>query len=492
MKDIELTQTGSCCTTQNRNEEIHVIQQFSKHLPVVIIGAGPIGLAAAAHLVERGEKFILLESGEHVGHNVSEWGHVRLFSPWQYNVDKAAKRLLSAQGWVAPAHDELPTGRELLERYLLPLAQLPKIKSQLVFNTKVVAVSRKDTDKMKSVNRESLPFEVYAEVKGTLQVYEAKAVIDASGTWGHSNPVYASGVWTQEEQSLSNHIFYGIPDIKGKDETKYIGKRIAVVGGGHSALNTLLDLAELKESHPETEIVWIMRKNKVEDAYGGEESDQLAARGELGTRIHHLVDSKQIEVVTPFRIQRIRSNDTKITISGTRSQSAMDITGIDEIIVNTGSRPDFSFLRELRLNIDQATESVDTLAPLIDPNVHSCGTVRPHGEKELRHVEKGFYIVGMKSYGRAPTFLMATGYEQVRSVVAYLAGDYEAALKVELDLPETGVCSIKNSPGKSPESCCTPSTINTTTSEAKAESCCTTTQTEIPVAVVQKTNSSCS
>ncbi|NOU94385.1 FAD-dependent oxidoreductase [Paenibacillus sp. LMG 31456] len=457
MKNIEITQTGSCCASPIRKEESGNDQRTLNHLPVVIIGAGPIGLAAAAHLVERGEKFILLESGEHVGHNVSEWGHVRLFSPWQYNVDKTAERLLTSQGGVAPEPDELPTGYELLERYLLPLSQLPDIESRLILNTKVVAVSRKDTDKMKSTNRESNPFELYAEVNGMLQVYEAKAVIDASGTWGHSNPLYASGVWTQEEQLLSNNIFYGIPDIKGKDGDKYIGKRIAVVGGGHSALNTLLELAELKESYPETEIIWLMRKNKVEDAYGGEENDQLAARGELGTRIHHLVDSKQIKIMTPFKIQQVKSKESKITISGMLNQTAMDITEVDGIIVNAGSRPDFSFLRELRLSIDQATESVDTLAPLIDPNVHSCGTVRPHGEKELRHVEKGFYIVGMKSYGRAPTFLMATGYEQVRSVVAYLAGDYEAALKVELDLPETGVCSITNSPSESPESCCTPS-----------------------------------
>ena len=47
----------------------------------------------------------------------------------------------------------------------------------------------------------------------------------------------------------------------------------------------------------------------------------------------------------------------------------------------------------------------------------------------------------MKSYGRAPTFLLATGYEQVRSIAAALAGDWTAARDVQLDLPETGVCS---------------------------------------------------
>lgn len=463
MKNIELKQIGGCCVSPSITVQPPKTQ--SNILPVAIIGAGPIGLAAAANLAERGEYFILIESGSHVGHNISDWGHVRLFSPWQFNIDKAAARLLSKHGWIAPSPHVLPTGKELLEQYLLPLADLPEIKSQLNLNTKVLAISRKDTDKMKSELRESNPFVIYAEVNGILQHHEAKAVIDASGTWGHSNPIYASGIWTDEEESLSVNIYYGIPDIQGKDKGRYVGKSIAVVGGGHSALNTLLDLAKLKEANPDMNIVWIMRKNRVEDAYGGEANDQLEARGELGSRIHHLVNSEQIQVITPFKIQKLSRSGGKITISGENKEGSRDLQGIDEIIVNTGSRPDFSFLRELRLSIDQATESIETLAPLIDPNVHSCGTVRPHGERELRHSEKDFYIVGMKSYGRAPTFLMATGYEQVRSVVAYLSGDYEAALKVELDLPETGVCSINNSPTKKNESSC--STDPTTNS-----SCC--------------------
>jgi hypothetical protein len=143
---------------------------------------------------------------------------------------------------------------------------------------------------------------------------------------------------------------------------------------------------------------------------------------------------------------------------GTQNGKQRTLSGIDEVIVNTGSRPDLTMVSELRTSIDPSTESTEALAPLIDPNIHSCGTVRPHGEKELRQPEKNFYIVGAKSYGRAPTFLMATGYEQVRSVIAYLSGDHAAAEKVELDLPETGVCSLNSKSSKSScdetSSCC--------------------------------------
>ncbi|MGG6447686.1 FAD-dependent oxidoreductase [Pseudobacillus badius] len=458
MKKIELKQNISGCCSQPA--PVTSLQSERKqpkdNLPVAIIGAGPIGLAAAAHLTERGEKFILFESGTQIGSNILEWGHVRLFSPWQYNIDKAAKNLLDKHGWKAPSLEDLPLGKELVEQYLEHLAKLPEIKPYVLLNTKVLSVSRKGMDKMKTANREIVPFEIYVEKDGMTERYEARAVIDASGTWGHPNPVHTSGIWSKEELALNQKIYYGIPDIQGKDRARYVGKRVVVVGSGHSALNTILDLAQLQETHSEMKIIWIMRKKSVEEAYGGEEKDALQARGELGVRIHQLVDSGQIQVMTPYQIQQLLEKEDGINIIGDVNGEITEIQEIDEIIVNTGSRPDFSFLREVRLHIDPATESVEALAPLIDPNIHSCGTVRPHGENELRQPEKDFYIVGMKSYGRAPTFLMATGYEQVRSIVAYLAGDFEGAKKVELDLPETGVCSLPTTLGKMEDTCCNP------------------------------------
>jgi hypothetical protein len=134
-------------------------------------------------------------------------------------------------------------------------------------------------------------------------------------------------------------------------------------------------------------------------------------------------------------------------------------------VVTTGFRPDFSFLRELRIEVDPTVEAPPALAPLIDPNLHSCGTVPPHGVEELSHPEKDFYIVGSKSYGRAPTFLMKTGYEQVRSVVAEIAGDHEAARRVELVLPETGVCSVDIKTTTSAGCCGGPA-------PAEADACC--------------------
>lgn len=430
---------NNCCDSSIGENQI-------KTLPIAIIGAGPVGLAAAAHLAAKNESFFLVEAGSRVGNHILQWSHVRLFSSWKFNIDKVAKQLLEESGWKAPVMTHLPLGLDIVEEYLTPLANLSTIKPFIHLNAKVVAISKKGLDKMKTSNRNNQSFVVYLEKEGHTERLEARAIIDATGTWGQPNPVNADNIWTKEEKELNQHITYNIPDINGKDRSKFANKHVAVVGGGHSAINTILELATLKN----VEISWILRKSRVEEAYGGESLDALPARGQLGSRIHELVDQGKVKVYTPFLIQHVSKENAAIQLTGTVHNELKHIEGIDEIIANTGSRPDFSFLREIRLDIDSATESVSKLAPLIDPNVHSCGTVRPHGEVELRQPENNFYMVGMKSYGRAPTFLMATGYEQVRSVVAHLIGDEDGAKRVELELPETGVCST-NLKGKS---CC--------------------------------------
>ena len=411
-------------------------------LPVAVIGAGPVGLAAASHLTKRNIPFLLFEAGDSVASNILEWQHVKVFSPWRYNIDKAARELLELSGWNAPPDEVLPTGKEIYEVYLKPLSNLHSIKPFVHMQSKVLSVGRKNMDKMKSWGREEWPFVLQVHHKNEgVRFYEAQAIIDASGTWNNPNPIGSGGVFAVGEIEHRNRIVYGIPDVLGVFRSRYANKSVAVVGGGHSAINTILELNHLKDEFPETTINWILRKKNIRNVYGGQEKDALEARGVLGIKIEQLINDDRVNVFTPFQIQEIRQHEGQLALIGYQNDHLFALPGIDEIIGNTGSRPDFSFLREVRLSVDSSLESSTAIAELIDPNIHSCGTVRPHGEKELRHDDEGFYIVGSKSYGRAPTFLMATGYEQVRSVVAAIDGDLEAARKVELDLPETGVCS---------------------------------------------------
>jgi len=407
---------------------------------VAIIGGGPVGLAAAAHLLERGVTPLVLEAGDQAGHAIRQWRHVQLFSPWEYNIDRAAERLLAVAGWNSPEPHIYPTGGEFIDRYLDPLATRTVLKDVIRTSSRVTAISRLGFDKAKTRGREAAPFEIrYQNGKG-LETVQADAVIDASGTWSSPNPIGANGLPAFGEQEHANQIAYGMPDVLGRARIRYAGKVVAVLGSGHSAIGTLIELAALKGEHPETDVIWLLRGTDPARAFGGGANDKLAARGELGSAFAKLVHAGSMRIESGFAVTRLATHRGKLRIATGLASNARRVEA-DELIVATGFRPDFSFVSELRTRLDSAIEAPVALAPLIDPNEHSCGTVRPHGARELAQDEPGFYFAGMKSYGRAPTFLMITGYEQVRSIAAEIAGDREAAERVELVLPETGVCT---------------------------------------------------
>jgi len=407
---------------------------------VAIIGAGPVGLAAAAHVLEHDMSPIVLESGPEAGHAIRQWQHVQLFSPWEYNVDKVAARLLAPTGWNSPDPHAYPTGGELLEGYLKPLATRTRLREMIRTSSRVSAISRVGFDKAKTKGRAQAPFEIrYQNGKGP-EVLRADAVIDTSGTWFSPNPAGSNGLPAIGEAERADRVAYGMPDIRGINRSRYAGKTVAVLGAGHSAVGTLIDLARLADEVPGTQPVWLVRGADPAKAFGGGRNDKLAARGELGSAFAALVTSGKIRVETEFGVTHLSESEGRLKVSAGDGCGAPSVV-VDELIVSTGFRPDFSFLSELRLRLDPAIEAPVALAPLIDPNEHSCGTVRPHGARELTHDEPGFYLAGMKSYGRAPTFLMMTGYEQVRSIAADIAGDKKAAARVELVLPETGVCT---------------------------------------------------
>ncbi len=423
-------------------------------LPVAIIGAGPVGLAAAARLVARGLTPLIFERGPAAGAAVAEWGHVRMFSPWTHDVDAAAVSLLAGQGWTMPDPDHLPTGAELVHDYLAPLAAHPAIAPHLRLNAKVIAVAREDRSKLVDDRRDEAAFVVvWQQADGRPRRARARAVIDASGSWARPNPIGLDGLPVDGEVEAAGRIAYGIPDVAGAARQDYVGGHTLLIGAGHSAINVALDLVALQAQAPETRLTWATRSGGIGRLLGGGLNDALPGRGRLGLMAAEAVRSRRVTLRSPFAVRRIAAAGPRLVVEADAADGPV-VLEVDRIVVATGFRPDLSFLAELRLALDPAVETTPALAPLIDPNLHSCGTVRPHGVVELTQPEKDFYIVGMKSYGRAPTFLMATGYEQVRSVVAELAGDRQAAREVRLKLPETGVC--RGAPGSAEPACCPP------------------------------------
>ena len=411
--------------------------------PVVIIGAGPVGLAAAAHAAERGMDFVVLEAGADAGSAVGAWAHVRLFSSWSELVDPVARRLLDAAGsWTAPDDGAYPTGGEWRTAYLQPLADLLDATAggAVRYGARVVGVGRAGRDLMVDSGREADPFAVHVVGPTGRERMLAGAVVDASGTWTRPNPLGADGYPAPGEAENAARIAYGIPDLDDPEvAARYAGKHVAVAGKGASAQGVLVGLSRLARTEPGTRVSWLLRRPEVGDAFGGGDNDQLEQRGKLGQDARAAATSGLVTHVTRFRSESVVTQpDGRLTLASVDGQQVSDV---DEVIVVTGFRPDFGFLTEVRLDLDPALGSARILADQIHPDHHSCGDVAPHGHRELAQPEQGLYLVGMKSYGRAPSFLAMTGFEQVRSVIAALDGDLDAADRVELVLPETGVCN---------------------------------------------------
>jgi len=416
-------------------------------LPVAIIGAGPVGLAAAALLLERGIEPLVLEAGDRAGSAIRQWGHIRLFSPWRHVVDPASVRLLEPTGWQLPSPETAPFGADFVDQYVAPLAAA--LGERVRYGARVEYVSRLGMDRTRTAGRAETPFVLRLGDGGEI---EARAVIDASGTFTSPNPVIASGLPLRDAEAVAGHLAHGLSDVLGRERARFAGRHTVVVGAGHSAANTLIALGRLMGEDARTTATWLVRNAEPVRVYGSD-ADELSDRASLGAATRALVESGRVRLVDRFLVTDVEpAGDGRARVVGTHAGEPAGITA-DTIVVATGFRPDLDMLREIRLRLDEVVEAPVELAPLIDPNLHSCGTVRPHGVDELSHPEPNFWLAGMKSYGRAPTFLLLTGYEQVRSIADELAGRRTEARKVQLVLPETGVCST-NVAGS--DACCGP------------------------------------
>ncbi len=346
-------------------------------LPVVVIGAGPQGLAAAAHLLERGLEPLVLEAGEGPGSAVSEWGHVRLFSEWPELVDKAAVRLLEPTGWVAPTKG-YPTGAEWVESYLAPLGKA--LGERIRYDARVTGVSRKGRDRLVDADRGDQPFTIHVtDSSGNESRFEARAVIDASGTWRRPNPAGADGLPALGESANADLVSYAVPDSQAPG--RFAGQHTVLLGAGDSALNAVLELDRIAQEHPGTKVTWALRRGSTANTFGGGTADQLPQRGALGVRARQAVEDGRVDTVMGFRTAELRRRGEQVVVV---AEDGRELPAADTVVVLTGFRPDLSFLSELRLDLDPTLEAPRRIAAEVDPNIHSCGSVQATGAQPSR------------------------------------------------------------------------------------------------------------
>lgn len=387
-----------------------MVRPDSLSAPILIIGAGPIGLAAAAKCAAMGADFLLVEAGDRPGHAVRQWAHVRLFSPWHECLDTTAAGLLSDQGWDPPDAGEFPTGAELVANYLDPLAAHPALRDRFRPGCRIAHYSRQGMSKQSGASRFDVPFAAMTDGGETLL---ARAILDASGTWHLPRRLPRLGGPGEDR------VHYEIPDLADASVRRCLaGKRVLIVGSGHSGMTALLDLAATLPAEGTDRIIWIRRSRGRSRPTA---IPPVSARQALEARAEAATLDPRIRVVEQASIVALSEADGAVTAVGQDKAGNAVTVDADVAFILTGFRPDHSIGAELWMSVDHRWEAPVGLAPLVDPDLHCCNSVPLHGVEELSHPEKDFFIVGSKSYGRAPNFLLTTGYAQLDSIMAYLA-----------------------------------------------------------------------
>jgi thioredoxin reductase len=376
---------------------------------LIVIGAGPMGLEAALLAHEAGFEVTVLEKGR-IGDALFKWSTTRFFSPFGMNVSERTKRVLRND---APKDDTLMSGEEHA-RVLVRLAERAPLEGTIMTGHRVIAVGRARMTRTEMPShpvRAERAFRVIAEKDGQEVAFEADAVLDASGVYDQPLSTGAGGLWAHGERKLGPRIIRQLGQLDSA-LPKLEGKRVLLVGHGHSAANAL---ARLMSAGP-ARLTWAVRTpNKrpcVEIA-----DDPLSERRDVVARANQLAEAppSTLSIERRAHVESIEAERDGLLVKMTGDRSV----NVDEIVSLTGYRPDLSFLSELSIEISPVSEGADRLHRAL-AHVADCLSVPKLGPKDLASGEPGFHLVGIKSYGRLPTFLLKNGIAQLESMIAAL------------------------------------------------------------------------
>lgn len=411
---------------------------------IAILGAGPIGLEAALYARYLGYDVRVYERGR-VGENLLRFGHVRLFSPFGMNRSPLALAALAAQdpAWRPPADDALLTAREYVEQYLLPLARSDLLDGVVHEQTEVVAVGRagvRKGDLVGDAARGKRRFRLLLRDADGERTAKARVAIDATGTYGHANRLGMGGIPAVGERDAAPHIEYGLPDILGAERAKYAGRSVLVVGDGYSAATNVVALAQLADEDPRTHVTWIARREPPpgEGPLPAIPDDRLPERRRLAEAANRLAagDRPRVTYRGGLWVDRVRhrpeTGEFAVRLRGTAKEKLR----VERIVANVGYHPDASLYEELHVHQCYASGGPMKLAAALAAarrdgatpeactpgSTGDCLDQRSAGPEALLTTEPNFYILGAKSYGRDPRFLISVGLEQIRELFTLIGG----------------------------------------------------------------------
>jgi flavin-dependent dehydrogenase len=391
---------------------------------IAILGAGPVGLEAALAAVDAGRSFTLYESAPHAAGNVRDWGHVHLFTPWKMNVSPRMCRHLETAGIDVPGGDACPTGNDLAECLLDPLAALTSVAPHMRTGTKVLSVARQGLLKHEEIGSEERarrPFRlVVRDANGSERVDHADVVLDCTGTYGVANALGEGGVPAPGEGAAEAYILRHIPEVDTEPEA-WAGKTLLVTGAGHSAQTAICDLVDLAERYPGTRITWALRR--AEPTWAIDPDDPLPERCRLTERAAAIAAgaSDLVEVLTGVTVDGVERTGEGVVVTLAHADGSRLTRRADLVVSLTGYIGDAGLHRQLQVHECYATSGPMKLAAaLLGQGSANCLEQTSHGPDTLTNPEPGFFILGIKSYGRSPGFLMQVGWSQVEEVFSLL------------------------------------------------------------------------
>ncbi|MEJ7845081.1 MAG: FAD-dependent oxidoreductase [Acidimicrobiales bacterium] len=394
---------------------------------LAVIGAGPTGLDAALAALDEGLDVVVLEAAPSVAASVRDWGHVRLFTPWAINASHRMRRHLNAAGSAVPADTDSatrPTGAELAEQLLEPVAALPVLAGRIRTGTRVTAVGREGLLKHEHIadaDRAARPFRLAVHGDGGDDVVRARAVLDCSGGYAVPNALGDAGIPARGELGLADRIDRRLPDLAA-DQGYWSGRTTLLVGAGYSAQTAAGDLAVLADGAPGTAVVWAIRET--EPAFGAVADDPLPARAALSDRAMALATGAHPAVTarTGVTVEAVAERNDRLVVTLRGDDGTLDDVEVDRILALTGTLGDQSIYRQLQVHECYATLGPITLSgALLGAAAGDCMTQPAQGVDVLRNPEPGFYVLGNKSYGRNNQYLLRVGYEQVDVVLPDVA-----------------------------------------------------------------------